>query len=426
MCFNRNTKREELAMKIKIDEELKITIYEPDSFYNSIISHYAFTKNAIFKQQAINQTKEILLKKYPLNEITSFLAESAIEQWLFNIKNSIPFPGPEEGKEKFTFIDLFAGIGGFRIAMQDLGCKCVFTSEWDKNAQITYKNNFGEIPFGDITTPEVRKYIPHQFDILCAGFPCQPFSLAGVSARTFLGLEHGFNHPTQGNLFFEIVKIAEKYQPEVLFLENVKNLKSHDGGNTFRTIERMIKEIGYSFFSYVVNAQTEVPQRRERTYMVCFKDKSINFEFPKFEGEPLKLKTILDHNVPPKYTISDKLWEGHQRRTKNNVDRGAGFTAYLANLEKPSNTIVARYGKDGKECLIPQFGQNPRMLTPRECARLQGFPEKYILPKTDPPAYRQFGNSVAIPVIEKIAKEIITCLTKSFAKKIQYGIPALS
>ncbi len=415
-----------VKMKIRKDKDFNVTIYEPEDFGNSIISHYAFTKNTVFKSAAIKEAKEQLIKKYPEEDITSYVTESAIEQWLFDIKEGVPFPGPQNSDEKFTFIDLFAGIGGFRIALQNLGGKCLFTSEWDKNAQSTYKNNFGEVPFGDITSPEVKKYIPTKFNILCAGFPCQPFSLAGVSARTFLGLEHGFNHPTQGNLFFEIVKIANAYKPEVLFLENVKNLKSHDGGNTFKTIEKMIREIGYSFHSMVINAQTEVPQKRERTYMVCFKDPTIKFEFPKFEGEPKKLKSILENSVAAKYTISEKLWEGHQRRTKNNLARGTGFTAFLANIERPANTIVARYGKDGKECLIPQLGKTPRKLTPRECARLQGFPESFILPHSDAPAYKQFGNSVAVPVIEKIAGAIVKTIKKAKSKKISYGIRTLS
>ncbi len=347
---------------------------------------------------------------YEYNGCKNYSVEEAIQEYLFEVRAMVPFPGPQRGEEKFTFIDLFAGIGGFRLAMQEFGGKCVFSSEWDNSARQTYRANFGDIPYGDITQAITKSFIPKNFDILCAGFPCQPFSRAGVSARNFLGLEHGFNHPTQGNLFFEILQIAVKHKPKVLFLENVKNLRSHDGGNTFKTIERMIREIGYSFFSTVINAQTEVPQRRERTYIVCFKDESINFKFPKFGGASKKLKTILEKNVPDEYTISDRLWEGHKRRTKNNIERGVGFTAFLANLEKPSNTIVARYGKDGKECLIPQEGKNPRKLTPRECARLQGFPKEYVLPVSNAAAYKQFGNSVAVPVITKIASEIIRYL----------------
>ncbi len=399
-------------MIILKDQELGVTVYAPEEFNSPLISHFAITKNKSYEKSAIKEAKNLLTKYNPETEISWEVAESAIQQWLFELPN-IPFPGPKEEDERFTFIDLFAGIGGFRVAFQHLGGKCLFSSEWDKSAQETYKFNFGETPFGDITKYENQNFIPQKFNILCAGFPCQPFSRAGVSARNFLGLEHGFKHPTQGNLFFEIVKIALKHKPDVLFLENVKNLKSHDQGNTFKVIENTLREIGYSFYSSVVNSNTEVPQRRERTYIVCFRDPNIKFEFPEFTGELLKLKSILEENVPDEFTISPKLWEGHQRRTRNNLARGTGFTAHLANLEKPSNTIVARYGKDGKECLIPQEGKLPRKLTPRECARLQGYPESYILPKSNAAAYRQFGNSVAVPVIEKIGKSIIKTLLKN-------------
>ena len=404
-------------MKIKIDHELGVTIYSPSGFNTPLISHYAVTNEKIYKKAALEEARALLLKEYPDNDITLKVAESAIEQWLFDL--STPFPGPKHGAEEFTFIDLFAGIGGFRMALQNLNGKCLFSSEWDKQAQFTYRSNYGEVPFGDITSPEVQKYIPTKFDILCAGFPCQPFSRAGVSARNFLGLLHGFDHPTQGNLFFEIIKIADKHKPQVLFLENVKNLRSHDEGNTFRTIEKIIREIGYSFYSTVINAQTEVPQRRERTYMVCFSDENIKFEFPKFEGEPKKLGDYLDtpNKISEKFTISDALWLGHTNRSIRNKERGTGFTVKLADLNKPSNTIVARYYKDGKECLIPQEGKNPRLLTPRECARLQGYPESFICHPSKKPAYQQFGNSVAVPVIQKIGRNILDVLTLSPQKK---------
>lgn len=395
------------APKIKKLKNQKRFFGNLDNTEEAIITHYFVTKNEFYKDKAehiINSKVNAKLLEEPI----SIYAPN--QTTLFNL-DLFPFHGPEHEKHKFTFIDLFAGIGGFRLAMQKQGGLCLFSSEWDKSAQQTYFNNYGEVPFGDITNDIVKTFIPPKFNILCAGFPCQPFSRAGVSARNYLGLEHGFDHPTQGNLFFELIEIADKFKPEVLFLENVKNLRSHDGGNTFKTIERMIKEIGYSFHSTVINSETVVAQRRERTYMVCFKDKSISFEFPKFTGEPKKLKTILEESVPSNFTISDKLWEGHQRRTRNNLARGTGFTAFLANLEKPSNTIVARYGKDGKECLIPQDGMNPRKLTPRECARLQGYPEEFILPESNAAAYKQFGNSVAVPVIEKIAEKIIKALT---------------
>jgi DNA (cytosine-5)-methyltransferase 1 len=342
---------------------------------------------------------------YSANGFKKLRLEEAIQEYLFEIKAQVPFSGPSWGEQKFTFIDLFAGIGGFRLALQKLDGKCVFSSEWDKAAQETYKANFGEIPFGDITNIEVQNCIPKKFDILCAGFPCQPFSRAGVSARNFLGLK-------QGNLFFEIIKIAAKHKPQVLFLENVKNLRSHDDGNTFKTIERMIREIGYSFFPSVINAETEVPQRRERTYMICFRDPEIKFSFPEFKGTAKKLGDYLEKNVSEWYTLSDAMWQGHIKRSKRNKERGTGFTTSVADLNKPSNTIVARYYKDGKECLIPQHGKNPRMLTPLECSKLQGFPEGFLYHQSRKAAYQQFGNSVAVPVIHKIAKRIIAHLNK--------------
>jgi DNA (cytosine-5)-methyltransferase 1 len=212
------------------------------------------------------------------------------------------------------------------------------------------------------------------------------------------------------NLFFDIARIIEIKKPSVIFLENVKNFKNHDGGNTFNTVKKILIDLGYDFHSKIINSNRVVPQNRERFYMVCFKGGNKAFEFPKFEGDPIPLKRVLEKNVPKKYTISDKLWEGHQRRTKNNLERGTGFTAFTVDTNKPANTIVARYGKDGKECLIPQKNENPRKLTPRECARLQGFPENYILPESDAPAYKQFGNSVAVPVITKIGEQILKAL----------------
>lgn len=315
----------------------------------------------------------------------------------------VPFPPPK--RNSFTFIDLFAGIGGFRIAMQELGGACVFSSEWDPYAKRTYEVNFGEVPFGDIRKISEDDIPDH--DILCAGFPCQPFSLAGVSARNSLNTAHGFACETQGTLFFDIARIIRAKRPRIAFLENVKNLVGHDGGKTFSVIKNTIEQLGYSFNYKVIDSSSLVPQRRLRCYMVCVRNTEQPFDFPEIQGPPLPLNSVLEKKVDPSFTISDKLWEGHQRRTKRNLARGTGFTAFCADLEKPSNTIVARYGKDGKECLIPQEKGNPRMLTPRECARLQGFPESFIIPHAKTTSYRQFGNSVAIPVIRRISERIV-------------------
>ena len=337
----------------------------------------------------------------------------SVELFAPQLYKGIVFPPPTPAQ--FKFIDLFAGIGGFRQALQAVGGYCAFSSEWDKSAQQTYLANYGELPFGDLTQltregipeEEIRRWIPPH-DILAAGFPCQPFSHAGVSARVAVGRDHGFECETQGTLFFDLMRVVAARKPKVLFLENVRNIERHDGGRTMQVIRESIDAVGYDFSSAIIDASTLVPQRRKRCYMICFrKDLQVSFRFPEITGNPLELASILEDKPDPSFTISDKLWIGHQARTARNLDRGTGFTAFTADLQKPSNTLVARYGKDGKECLVPQDGKNPRFLTPRECARLQGYPEQFVLPKSRTPAYKQFGNSVAVPVITLIAASIL-------------------
>lgn len=392
-------KYSEIKQILKLDRDKKITNI------HAYITHYLQNNmNGIsdsYRAQALDYISD------RTKEIENI--EIGNTQW------DVPFPPVD--KPKFKFIDLFAGIGGFRIALQNLGGKCVFSSEINNAAKQTYESNFGEYPFGDIhdftgdhiSDEELNHLIPdHQ--ILSGGFPCQPFSLAGVSARTALGQAHGFLDETKGNLFFDIARIVSVKRPEVVFLENVKNFKTHDKGNTFLTVQRTMRDLGYSFYSQVINANKTVPQSRQRFYIVCFKNDPGEFTFPVFEGDPKTLRSILEENVPDEYTISDRLWTGHINRTKRNLERGTGFTAHTADLDKPSKTLVARYGKDGKECLIPQENSNPRKLTPRECARLQGFPEEFRLPSSNAAAYHQFGNSVAIPVIESIARNILETL----------------
>ena len=351
----------------------------------------------------------------PLTHDQLRVCEAAVQLSFWDLPNmamlkvAVPFPPPEH--PKFTFIDLFAGVGGFRLAMQAYGGKCVFSSEWDVAAQDTYYRNYGEQPYGDITKDSTKAAIPRSFDVLCAGFPCQPFSLAGVSARASLNKQHGFADKTQGTLFFDIIQIVRKHHPKVLFLENVRNLVSHDKGRTFSVIKEAIEHEGYSFNYRVIDASSLVPQKRLRCYMVCVRDGG-EFVFPEITGTPLPLRSILEKDVSERFTISDNLWAGHQRRTKTNLARGTGFTAFTANLDEPSHTLVARYYKDGKECLIPQAGKNPRLLTPRECARLQGFPEDFILPLSRSVAYKQRGNSVAVPVLRQIAECIVDQVLK--------------
>ena len=314
------------------------------------------------------------------------------------------------------FVDLFAGIGGFHLALNKVNGKCVFSCEWDKNAKKTYYNNFNIYPFGDINKftgshiedHEIENIIPNH-EILCGGFPCQPFSLAGVSARNSLGLKHGFECKTQGTLFYSIARIMSVKKPKIVFLENVLNLIRHNKGETIRIIESIIRELGYDFKKEIIDSSSVVPQRRKRCFMICVRkdvfDSKGEFIFPSFAGESIPLRSIIEENPDRKFFISERLWQGHQDRTKKNLERGTGFTAFTADLEKPSNTIVARYGKDGKECLINHDGEI-RMLTIKECKKLFGFPESFRMPETKTTCYKQFGNSVVVPVVEKIAKQI--------------------
>ena len=324
---------------------------------------------------------------------------------------SIPFPAPQ--KPKFTFIDLFAGIGGFRIAMQNHGGKCVYSSEWNKFAQQTYFANFGEVPFGDITKERTKSFIPKEFDILCAGFPCQPFSIAGVSKKNSLGRETGFKDKTQGTLFFDVADIISKHRPKAFYLENVKNLTSHDKGNTFRIIRETLEELDYSVHYQVMDGQTYVPQHRERIMIVGF-DKKVfkgkeQFVFPEQHQATKAIKDILDPVVDEKYTLSDKLWTYLQNYAEKHKAKGNGFGYGLVDLNGITRTLSARYYKDGSEILIPQTGgKNPRRLSPRECARLMGYPDSYIINAvSDVQAYRQCGNSVIVPLISAVSEQII-------------------
>lgn len=327
-------------------------------------------------------------------------------------KHNSVIPFPPKRRTSFTFIDLFAGIGGFRLAMQANGGKCVFSSEWNTYAQKTYAANFGETPFGDITKEETKQSIPEGFDVLCAGFPCQPFSIAGVSKKNSLGRETGFKDKTQGTLFFDVADIINRYHPKAFYLENVKNLASHDKGNTFKVIRSTIEELGYSLHYQVMDGKSFVPQHRERIMMVGF-NKDIyhgeeDFSFPHL-GEPkLAIKDILLNDVPEKYTLSDKLWSYLQNYAEKHKAKGNGFGYGLIDFDGIARTLSARYYKDGSEILIPQEGKNPRRLTPRECARLMGFPDDFIIDQvSEVQAYRQFGNSVIVPLITAVSKELV-------------------
>ncbi|HJX50210.1 MAG TPA: DNA (cytosine-5-)-methyltransferase [Candidatus Nanoarchaeia archaeon] len=311
------------------------------------------------------------------------------------------------------FIDLFAGIGGTRIAFEKAGCKCIFSSEWDKFAQITYERNFGEKPAGDIRKIQSSEIPDH--DILVAGFPCQPFSISGVSKKNSLGRPHGFNDPTQGTLFFEIKRILEDKKPQSFLLENVKNLQSHNKKNTFKVIiDTLEKELEYNVYFKILDAVDYVPQHRERIFIVGFKE-PVEFHFPdnKFKKRP-RFKDIIEKKVDKKYYLSDHLWDYLQNYAKRHQEKGNGFGFGLTNLDGYSRTLSARYYKDGSEILIPRNGNNPRRLTPRECARLMGFPESFKIPVSDTQAYRQFGNSVVVPLVMEIAREIVNVLDNNF------------
>lgn len=318
---------------------------------------------------------------------------------------------PYGSDRSLKFIDLFCGIGGFRRAFEKVGAECVFSSDWDKFSQQTYETNFGEKPVGDIHSVAVAD-IP-KFDILCAGFPCQPFSLAGVSKKISLGRKHGFDDEKQGNLFFSIADIIDYHRPSAFVLENVKNLKSHDKGRTFDIIRRTLEEaLGYTLYTKIIDARSVVPQHRERIFLVGFKEPRY-FEFPKFPKTGPKLRSILEKRVDPKYTLSDKLWNYLQNYAKKHQAAGNGFGFGLVSGSDTTRTLSARYHKDGSEILIHQgVGKNPRRLTPRECARLMGYPDSHEIPVSDTQAYRQFGNSVVVPVVEGIANSVVEALHK--------------
>ena len=341
--------------------------------------HNPNTKRPLTSEQAVIHTLQTFFNSqtnkegihFSANESPLVIAENAAEYGLFSDFFNVPFP--PSPNPTFTFIDLFAGMGGFRLAMQAQGGKCVFSSEWNKYAQKTYFANFGEIPFGDITKESTKQYIPQYFDILCAGFPCQPFSIAGVSKKKSLGRET------------EIIK-------------------------------ETLEELRYSIHYRVMDGQTYVPQHRERIMIVGFnKDvfhEQESFTFPEPKTTSCTIKDILDPNIPDKYTLSDKLWNYLQLYAEKHRAKGNGFGFGMADLNGISRTLSARYYKDGSEILIPQEnGKNPRKLSPRECARLMGYPDNYRLNQvSDVQAYRQCGNSVVVPLITAVSKEIVKAI----------------
>ncbi len=419
-----------LKEKISIDEfdgkHLQIRLVEqvPTNEKKAVITHYLHNIDNVvakyFKKDALKYIKEYVQYEEEENNL-SMVAEDALQQLLFEV-NDVPFPTPEN--YKFKFIDLFAGIGGFRLAMQNLGGKCVFTSEWDKDAQKTYRANFGEVPFGDITKEETKKFIPDGFDVLCAGFPCQAFSIAG---------KRGGFEDTRGTLFFDVAEIIKRKKPKAIFLENVKGLRNHNGGKTLATILNVLRN-DLDYFvpePQIINAKDfGVPQQRERIYIVGFrKDQGvIEFEYPKPLKKKLKFADVKEKKVPAtKYFLSTQYVQTLINHKERHESKGNGFGYAIIPDDGIANSIVV--GGMGRERnlvydhRITDFTptthikgivnrEGIRKMTPREWARLQGFPDKYVIPVADASAYKQFGNSVAVPAIQATANEILKKIYK--------------
>lgn len=357
------------------------------------------------------------------------------------------------GQHSFTFIDLFAGIGGTRKAFESIGGKCIYTCEWNKFSRETYLENFPSdaehIFADDITTVHAESIPPH--DLLVAGFPCQPFSIAGVSKKNSLGQAHGFQCQTQGTLFFDVERILCYHEPPAFLLENVKNLERHDRGNTFRVIRETLEGLGYTIDFRVIDAKGFVPQHRERIFIVGFKqDKGFTFEdmvLPPIADGP-RIQSILhtedgteapedpytvgpQARVASKYTLTPHLWTYLKNYAAKHKAKGNGFGFGLCGPEDVARTLSARYYKDGSEILIRQKKKRPRRLTPRECARLMGFDregdELFKIPVSDTQAYKQFGNSVVVPVVEAVARHmkpyILSSVKKEKSLQIKMALP---
>lgn len=413
--------KEKISLEEVCGHTFKIRMLETSEYGKAAFTHYLHNhQNGVskfYKKEAIRHVKHALEYKFPNEDISLIAAEEALQYMLFNFKKDVPFPEPS--KPKFTFIDLFAGIGGFRIALQSLGGKCVFSSEWDEQAKKTYEANFGEVPFGDITKEETKKFIPDGFDVLCAGFPCQAFSIAG---------KRGGFEDTRGTLFFDVADIIKRKQPRAIFLENVKGLVNHDKGKTLTTILNVLREdLGYFVPDpQVLNAKYfGVPQNRERIYIVGFRaDLGIeSFEYPKTTNQKVTFKDVKEKNpVSVKYYLSNTYLNTLVNHKKRHESKGNGFGYEIIPDDGIANAVVC--GGMGRERnlvyddRLEDFTpvtrikgevnrQGIRKMTPREWARLQGFPDTFIIPVADASAYKQFGNSVAIPVVKAIANEII-------------------
>lgn len=423
--------KEKISLEEVCGQTFKIRVVEASEYGKAAFTHYLHNhQNGVskfYKKEAIQHVKRALEYKFPNEYISSIAAEEALQYMLFDFKKDVPFPQP--AKPKFKFIDLFAGIGGFRIAMQSLGGKCVFTSEWDEQAKKTYEANFGEVPFGDITKEETKKFIPDGFDVLCAGFPCQAFSIAG---------KRGGFEDTRGTLFFDVAEIIKRKQPKAIFLENVKGLFNHDKGKTLKTILNVLREdLGYYVPDpQVLNAKDfGVPQNRERIFIVGFRgDLGIDsFEYPMPTNKNATFEDVKEENaVSVKYYLSDTYLNTLVNHKKRHENKGNGFGYEIISDDGTANAVVC--GGMGRERnlvydnRIEDFTpvthikgevnrQGIRKMTPREWARLQGFPDNFIIPVADASAYKQFGNSVAVPAIQATANEIIKRILENVNRK---------
>lgn len=392
-------------------QTFKIRMFEGEEHGEAAFTHFMHnSKNGVsqfFKGEAISHVKRVLSYKFPEEEVTAQVAEQALQQMLFDFKKEVPFPEPKN--PKFKFIDLFAGIGGFRLALQNIGGKCIYTSEWENSAKETYRANFGEIPFGDITKDRIKNFIPNGFDVLCAGFPCQAFSIAG--------LRKGFAD-TRGTLFFDIEQIIEKHRPKVVFLENVKNLVSHDSGKTLKTIISILEEkLGYIVYTKVLNSMSHanVPQNRERIFIVGFDPKEVpNYKEFKFPSKIKLTRTI--HDVLEKGKQEDSLYYKkdhpyYQELIKAMISKDTVYQwRRVYARENKSNvcpTLTANMGTGGHNVPLIKDDFGIRKLTPKECFLFQGYPDKFILPNlAKSKLYMQAGNSVTTTLIQRIGEEI--------------------
>lgn len=412
--------KEKISIESFNDKKFKIRVVEAEDYNEAALTHFLHNhKNGVsqfYKDSATNYVSDLLKYIFPEKRIDKASAEDTLQYLITEIAD-IPFPAPQN--PKFKFIDLFAGIGGFRVAMQNLGGKCIFTSEWDKYAKKTYKENFGELPFGDITKEATKQYIPDGIDIICAGFPCQAFSIAG---------RRGGFEDTRGTLFFDVAEIIKRKQPKAFFLENVKGLRNHDRGKTLSTILNVLrKDLNYYVPEpQIINAKDfGVPQNRERIFIVGFrKDLEINgFEYPNSIKKEKVIEDVLEKNeVSVKYYLSTKYLETLRRHKARHESKGNGFGFQIINRDSIANAVVC--GGMGRERnliyddRLTNFKpvtkiqgevnrEGIRKMTPREWARLQGFPDNFIIPVSDVQAYKQFGNSVAVPAVQAVANQII-------------------